>query len=192
MVAFTTVLAACYPCPKWKSPGKDDDITEEDTVRAFGEGLNFDEELSRFMHQFALTTDPTPNASTYSLDHLGRHDILEHDASLSHTNTYFDDPSVFNQIVFDETRRTGKILSLTWTRRAAYLTVFGDYSAAAAPKKYLEHFFKNERLPEVLGWKRPSQALGKEGANGCGSGSWHEKASRLGFYAWPPLLSFTT
>ncbi|RYP31595.1 hypothetical protein DL767_005704 [Monosporascus sp. MG133] len=125
-VTFGTVLAAGYPFSKWKPPGKGDvrapcpmlntlanhgflphngkDIAEEDTVRALGEGLNFDEELSRLMHQFAVTTNPTPNATTYSLDHLGHHNILEHDASLSRADAYFDDPSVFNQTVFDETR----------------------------------------------------------------------------------------
>ncbi|RYP61705.1 hypothetical protein DL769_007594 [Monosporascus sp. CRB-8-3] len=136
-VTFSTVLAAGRPFPKWKPPGKDDDmagsyvprldITEEDTVRALGEGLNFDEELSRLMHQFAVTTDPTPNARliplatnlNYTLSELGRQFGL------------------------------GEL--------AAYLTVFGEYSAAMAPKKHLEYFFQNERLPEVLRWKEPTK-----------------------------------
>ncbi|RYP51541.1 hypothetical protein DL768_003136 [Monosporascus sp. mg162] len=211
-VSLSIVLVAAYPLSKWRPPGKGDvrapcpmlntlanhgflphdgkDITEEDTVRALGEGLNFGEELSRFMHQFAVTTNPTPSATTYSLDHLGRHNILEHDASLSRADAYFDNPSVFNQTVFDETRsywkglvvdldeavisrlarlETSQATNPNYTLSelgrqfglgevAAYLTIFGDSSAAAAPKKHLEYFFQNERLPEVLGWKKPSKA----------------------------------
>ncbi|RYP10498.1 hypothetical protein DL764_000681 [Monosporascus ibericus] len=157
-------------------PYDGEDITEEDTVHALGEGLNFDEELSRLMHQFAVTTNPTPNATTYSLDHLGRHNILEHNTSLSHADACFDDPSIFSQTVFDETRSYWKGLVVDLDEAAisrlarleisqatnpnytltAYLTVFGGYFAAA-PKKHLEYFFQNERLPEVLGWKQPSK-----------------------------------
>lgn len=90
------------------------DITEEDTIRALGEGLNFDEEISRFLHEFAASTNPLPNATIFNLDHLGRHNVLEHDASLSRSDAFFANPSVFNQTVFDQTRSywKGPVLSL--------------------------------------------------------------------------------
>ncbi|RYP17207.1 hypothetical protein DL765_004663 [Monosporascus sp. GIB2] len=55
------------------------------------------------MHQFTVTANPTWHATTYFLDHPGRHNILEHDASCR-ADAYFDDWPVFNQTAFDETR----------------------------------------------------------------------------------------
>lgn len=37
--------------------------------------------------------------------HLNRHNILEHDASLSRADAFFGSNHVFNQTVFDQTRR---------------------------------------------------------------------------------------
>ncbi|KAI1503717.1 Chloroperoxidase [Biscogniauxia marginata] len=109
------------PCPMLNTlanhgilPRDGKDITENDTINALGTGLNFEEELSRSLHQIAITTNPTPNATMFSLDHLSRHNIIEHDASLSREDAYFGDPAVFNHTVFDETRAfwTGPIVDL--------------------------------------------------------------------------------
>jgi hypothetical protein len=45
-------------------------------------GLNISEDISELLYNFALTTNPGPNATTWGLDTLGNHNILEHDASL--------------------------------------------------------------------------------------------------------------
>lgn len=58
------------------------DITENITINALGTALNIDAEISHFLFQEAITTNPTENATTFSLDDLVRHNILEHDASL--------------------------------------------------------------------------------------------------------------
>lgn len=58
------------------------DITVNKTVDALGSALNFDAELAEYLFSFALTTNPTPNATTFSLNDLGNHNILEHDGSL--------------------------------------------------------------------------------------------------------------
>ena len=42
-----------------------------------------DEALGKFLFDFAATTNPTPNATEFSLENLGRHNVLEHDASLT-------------------------------------------------------------------------------------------------------------
>jgi hypothetical protein len=52
------------------------------TIDALGHALNIDAELASALHNFAVTTNPTPNSTTFDLDNLSRHDILEHDASL--------------------------------------------------------------------------------------------------------------
>jgi len=57
-------------------------ITEERTISALGTALNINQTLSEFLFQHALTTNPTPNATTFDLDNLDNHNILEHDASL--------------------------------------------------------------------------------------------------------------
>ena len=58
------------------------DISEERVIFALGTALNIDKELSQFLFKEALTTNPEKNATTFSLDNLNRHNILEHDASL--------------------------------------------------------------------------------------------------------------
>jgi hypothetical protein len=45
-------------------------------------GLNVSEDIAELLFKFALTTNPAPNATTWGLDTLGNHNILEHDASL--------------------------------------------------------------------------------------------------------------
>ncbi|KAI0595063.1 Chloroperoxidase [Biscogniauxia sp. FL1348] len=194
----------------WKSPGSNDvrspcpmlntlanhgilprdgkDITEEDTIAALGTGLNFDAELSRSLHKVAITTNPMPNATIYSLDHLSRHNIVEHDASLSRSDAYFSDPAVFNRTIFDETKSywTSPVVDLRQaalsrlarvktsrnedpnftlneenglTEVALFLSVIGDFTTATAIKSNLEYFFENERLPVQLGWTRPDNVF---------------------------------
>jgi hypothetical protein len=56
-------------------------INEDETKYALG-ALNIDGGLATFLHNFAITTNPEPNATAFSFEHLNRHNILEHDASL--------------------------------------------------------------------------------------------------------------
>lgn len=80
------------------------DISEARTIQALGRALNIDKKLSEFLFEEALTTNPHTNATTFSLNDLSRHNILEHDASLSRQDAYFGDNHDFNQTIFDETR----------------------------------------------------------------------------------------
>jgi len=57
-------------------------IDRNRTLYALNTGLNMTEELASFLFDFAVGTNPTPNATTWSLDNLSRHNVLEHDASL--------------------------------------------------------------------------------------------------------------
>lgn len=58
------------------------DIDRNRTICALTTALNMTEEFASFLFDFATTTNPTPNATDFSLNHLSRHNILEHDASL--------------------------------------------------------------------------------------------------------------
>jgi hypothetical protein len=57
-------------------------ILEAYVIYALATALNFTEELSKFLFDNAITTSPTLNATTFTLKDLGRHNILEHNASL--------------------------------------------------------------------------------------------------------------
>jgi len=58
-------------------------IKRNNTVHALGTALNINEDVASFLFDFAATTNPQPNATEFSLENLGRHNVLEHDASLS-------------------------------------------------------------------------------------------------------------
>jgi len=99
------------PCPMLNTlanhgflPHNGQNITEFDTINALYTALNVNQTLGEFLFKAALTTNPTPNATTFSLDNLSRHNILEHDASLSRGDFYFGDDHTFNQTIFDQTR----------------------------------------------------------------------------------------
>jgi hypothetical protein len=63
-------------------PHSGQNITEEDTVSALYTALNVNQSLGVFLFHHAITTNPAPNATNFSLYDLRRHNILEHDASL--------------------------------------------------------------------------------------------------------------
>lgn len=59
--------------------GKNIDVSI--TKKALADALNIDAELGQFLFDDAITTNPVPNATAYSLADLSRHNVLEHDAS---------------------------------------------------------------------------------------------------------------
>ncbi|KAF9878230.1 hypothetical protein CkaCkLH20_04268 [Colletotrichum karsti] len=79
-------------------------LTQEVVVNGLKQGLNFNESLGTLMFQMATIANPEPNATFFTLDHLNRHNVLEHDASLSRTDAAFGNNHIFNQSVFDESR----------------------------------------------------------------------------------------
>jgi len=69
-------------------PHSGKNITHDITLKALTDALNFTPDLGVFLFNFALTTNPDTNATTFSLNNLGRHGILEHDASLRSYQAY--------------------------------------------------------------------------------------------------------
>ncbi|PWY72263.1 Cloroperoxidase [Aspergillus heteromorphus CBS 117.55] len=99
------------PCPGLNSlanhgflPHDGKFVTEQQTVSGLGDALNIDAALAKLLFQGALATNPSPNATNFSLDDLSRHNIIEHDGSLSRQDYYFGDNHDFNQTIFDQTR----------------------------------------------------------------------------------------
>lgn len=86
-------------------PRDGSNITKDTAISALGNGLNFDAELAGIMWEQAIIANPVANSSFFTLDHLNRHNVLEHDASISRTDAYFGNNHVFNQTVFDTSRK---------------------------------------------------------------------------------------
>lgn len=86
-------------------PHNGQNITQNITTSALDSALNIPPEFGAFLHKAAVRTNPDGNATnSFNLDHLGRHNILEHDASLSRQDAFFGDNLAFNQTIFNETR----------------------------------------------------------------------------------------
>ncbi|KAF7556331.1 heme-thiolate peroxidase [Cylindrodendrum hubeiense] len=109
---------------------------------AFKDGLNLDPDFSDIMFDPAVLTNPYPNQTTFDLDHLNRHNLLEHDGSLSRADAYWDDSQVFNTTVYEETltyfqtdtvdvksaaaARMGRVLSSSRTNPEYYLNATAE------------------------------------------------------------------
>ncbi|PVH69891.1 Cloroperoxidase [Cadophora sp. DSE1049] len=87
-------------------------ITKENAVHALSTALNFNTSLATLMWEQAVIANPEPNATYFTLDNLNRHNVLEHDASMSRSDAFFGNNHVFNQTIYDTTRAfwTGPIL----------------------------------------------------------------------------------
>ncbi|KAE8443282.1 hypothetical protein EG329_001998 [Mollisiaceae sp. DMI_Dod_QoI] len=98
------------PCPMMNTlanhgflPRDGRNITLENAVFALTTGLNFNESIAKIMWQQAVIANPQPNATFFTLDNLNRHNVLEHDASMSRSDAFFGNNHVFNQTIFDTT-----------------------------------------------------------------------------------------
>jgi hypothetical protein len=79
------------PCPMLNSlanhkflPHDGRNFTLDKVTDALKTALNISEEIGSLLNDFALTTNP--NATTWGLDTLSKHNILEHDASLRYVS----------------------------------------------------------------------------------------------------------
>ncbi|CAG8984234.1 hypothetical protein HYALB_00004217 [Hymenoscyphus albidus] len=109
------------PCPMLNTlanhnilPHNGKNLTEEITIQALIDGVNFTSSLGKFLFNFALTTNPVSGTGMFDLDHLGIHNILEHDASLSRPDDFHNPSDVFDPVIFNETKSywTGEIIDL--------------------------------------------------------------------------------
>lgn len=72
-------------------------------VKALGKALNVSEETATTLAKGGLRTSSDPASGTFSLEDLRKHNMIEHDASLSRKDTSVDgDNFSFNREVFDE------------------------------------------------------------------------------------------
>ncbi|KAI1276421.1 Chloroperoxidase [Xylaria sp. FL0933] len=78
-------------------------LDENTTVTALNTALNLTPDFGRFLFTAGRLSNPQPNATTFNLDHLDRHDLFEHDGSLSRQDAYFGQWSRFNATVWNWT-----------------------------------------------------------------------------------------
>ncbi|KAI6084415.1 Cloroperoxidase [Hypoxylon rubiginosum] len=95
-------------------------IDQNTTVNALKTALNIDPSFGVTLFNNALSTNPQPNAKTYDLDHLSRHNLGEHDGSLSRQDEFFGDQAVFDEAVFNQTMSfyTGDIITMQMAANA--------------------------------------------------------------------------
>jgi hypothetical protein len=120
------------PCPMLNTltnhgflPHDGQDIDRETTENALFDALHVNKTLAGFLFDFAITTNPIANATTFSLNDLGNHNVLEHDASLSRADAYHGSVLAFNHTVFEETKSywTDEIVDLKMAANARYYRI---------------------------------------------------------------------
>ncbi|KAL4864993.1 hypothetical protein BDV12DRAFT_188485 [Aspergillus spectabilis] len=99
------------PCPMMNTlanhgflPHDGRNLTRPNVVDALTTALNFNASLANLMFDMAIVANPEQNATYFTLDHLNRHNVLEHDASLSRNDAYFGSNHIFNSTIFAQTR----------------------------------------------------------------------------------------
>ncbi|PMD53342.1 Cloroperoxidase [Hyaloscypha bicolor E] len=98
------------PCPMLNTlanhgflPRNGVNVSLDDLITGLSESINLAAAATETPGEIALTTSTTGNASTFNLDDLDKHHILEHDASLSRNDFYFGDDHTFNRTIWGQT-----------------------------------------------------------------------------------------
>ncbi|KAK2614984.1 hypothetical protein N8I77_001764 [Diaporthe amygdali] len=102
------------PCPLLNTlanhgylPRDGKNITVDKLIEGMHAGLNLREDAKLFFRlqgNKALEASSTGNKDTFQLSDLNKHNLIEHDASLSRADIFFGDNWSFNQTIFDETK----------------------------------------------------------------------------------------
>ncbi|KAF2789084.1 Cloroperoxidase [Melanomma pulvis-pyrius CBS 109.77] len=97
------------PCPALNSlanhniiPHDGKNLTVPLLVKAIVEALNVSVELATTVATAGLRTSSNPGSGTYTLDDLKKHNIIEHDGSLSRKDVDMGGNGEFSQETFDE------------------------------------------------------------------------------------------
>lgn len=99
-------------------PHNGKDISEEVIIEVLNSTLNVADSLSVFLFEEAMTTVEDPNATTFSLSDLNRHNILEHDASLR----YFATPGKYQKFKLTRSVARTPISEITMSSTRQYST----------------------------------------------------------------------
>ncbi|KAF2132383.1 hypothetical protein P153DRAFT_354996 [Dothidotthia symphoricarpi CBS 119687] len=130
------------PCPMMNTlanhgflPRDGRNITRDNAIAALGNGLNFDSNLAGIMWEQAIFINPEPNATFFTLDQLNVHNILEHDGSLSRLDAFFGNNHVFNQKVFDTSRKWWTDRTIT-AKQLAHSKIYRQLESRSSNPNY--------------------------------------------------------
>jgi hypothetical protein len=121
------------PCPMLNSltnhnyiPHSGINLTRSDVKQGLVDGINFIASITSSLITVALSTSTTGNSSTFNLKDLEKHNVCEHDASLSRNDAYFGDDVTFNGPIWDAVKAsfpddviTIEAAADTWNARVA-------------------------------------------------------------------------
>ncbi|KAJ7893575.1 Cloroperoxidase [Mycena leptocephala] len=124
--------------------------------------------------KFGLLSGDDP--ITLNLDALKLHNLIEHDASLSRGDFNLGDNLHFNETIFTTLANANPELAISLATNpnitntpkenairvresGLYLSVMGNPLTGVAPKKFVQIFFREERLPIAEGWKKPTTTI---------------------------------
>ncbi|KAJ7607502.1 Cloroperoxidase [Roridomyces roridus] len=111
---------------------------------ALGDNLHFNETL------FSALANSNPGSDFYTPTSAGEVQKIRLDDSIARN------PNVTN---------TNKEFKLRSRESALYLSIFGNITTGVAPKKFVNIFFREERLPIEEGWKRSETQITAETMN---------------------------
>jgi len=91
------------PCPVLNSlanhgvlPRDGKGVTKEMAVKAMTSAINLDADIAKIFASVALMTNPDAHAHSFDLNHVSKHGLIEHDASLTRDDIAFGDNHTFN------------------------------------------------------------------------------------------------
>ncbi|KAF2399119.1 Cloroperoxidase [Trichodelitschia bisporula] len=96
------------PCPMINAlanhsilPHNGKGITKEMAVKALGAAIHLDSNIASIFAAGGVAANPDHSAHTFDLNHVNKHNWIEHDCSLSRDDFAFGDNWHFNKEVFD-------------------------------------------------------------------------------------------
>jgi hypothetical protein len=130
------------PCPMLNTlsnhgflPRDGRNITKENAIKGLKGGLNFNESLGGLMWEQAIVANPEPNATFFTLEMLNVHNVLEHDASLSRSDAFFGNNHIFNETVFNESRKWWTEETIT-AKQLAHSKIYRQLESRAMNPNY--------------------------------------------------------
>ncbi|KAK0505376.1 Chloroperoxidase [Armillaria luteobubalina] len=171
------------PCPGLNTlanhgflPRDDKNITINMVLKAGKEGFNVDPDVLILAAKVGLLT--TNALDSFTLDDIKLHGTIEHDASLSRSDYNLGDNAstistrppqaksrknaslmIPSPTPVSSRLNTDKEFFVRTRESALYLSVMGDPAmGSVAPKKFVDIFFREERMPIEEGWTRPTTA----------------------------------
>ena len=127
LLRISLTLLVRGPCPMLNTlanhghiPRDGKAISKDIAVSVLDRVLNWDVSVVSELFDFAQPTNPAPNATTFDLDHLTTHNILEHDGSISRQDAEFGPADVFHPETWNLTSQyfEGDMIDLAMAAKA--------------------------------------------------------------------------